>query len=258
MNNFKLNLFIPTLSATAYFNEFNNKNLIDINKFTQSQDDSGLSSYLNTLLYQTEHTYTSFDKLFILLVFRIKSMGNIITLSIDEDVKRTVEIDIGLMLSKLNEYTPNILPAFRYNDLLINFKLPTNLYFSNYYDLLQDITNTVTFQSGSIVLKDDQKNLSIKKLKPNIVDSIKKHINKHSQSFKLTNMSNFDNIFVNLYDNSIMNVLKFIFVYNIASLYTKMFHISEKIHMDYMNFLSLTPSESDLLLTIYKNVNNIK
>jgi hypothetical protein len=256
MNTFKIRTVIPSLSSYVYLDELTNKNLLEINKFISSNDSSGLDLYLSNLLPQNINIC---DKLFLIIFLRYKCLGEEIKLTkISSTNSIQITVTLSNIIEKLFNFNIKKINSFVFKDLTVNFTHPRKLYFEKYLDLLEDITESIKINSILLTNKTEIKE-ALCKLKPEILTKIVDHVREeNNEVFYISESSTLKDLNVTFYNNSCFNLIKLFLTYNVSNIYLKMFHMSEKLNINYSDFLKLTPLESDILLTIYKSIKNIK
>lgn len=263
MNTFKIKTYFPSLSAYQYIEEFSNKDLLLINKYISSNDDDGLNECFNNLI--PVKNVNSFDKCFALLCLRSVCIGDkinfLVTLN-NSNTKTTLKVSVKSVVQKLLN-SNNILniPTFQKDDLIIKFKQPTSLYHNNLSSLLDDIIDDIIVKDKLKTIKSlrTKERLSvIQKINRDTLANIKEHIGASSSVLNITNIENFNNLKICFTNNLAFKLLKLFYNCNITNIYYKIYHASQKINLTYDNFLSLTPAEADILLTIHKTANGIK
>jgi uncharacterized protein YkvS len=258
---FKIKTYIPSLSSFEHLREVNNKDLLLVSKFFSSNDDEGACEYLDSLLPIKD--ISSLDKFFILLCLRSTCIGDQISLKINTTGQppATLKVSIKEVIKKLINVQLQKIPDFIKDDLCVKFKIPTKLYYKNLLFLLFDIIEDITVKEKlrSIRLMSEKEKISIiKKLNKDILKDIKQHIANNTQIIDITKIENFNNLKICFTNNLAFKIIKIFFSQNISNLYYKLYHSTQKINLSYESFLSITPAEADLLLTIHKTVNNIK
>jgi hypothetical protein len=256
MNTYKIRTVIPSLSSFIYLNELTNKNLLDINKFISSNDSVGLDEYFSNLLPSNINIY---DKLFLIVFLRYKCLGEEIKLTkISSSDSIQVSVNLANILEKLFNCKIEKLNPFTYKNLKINFKYPSKLYFEKYFDLLEDIVENIEINSLKLTNKIDI-NEALSKLKPEILNNLINYVREENKNvLYISDSVLLKDLNLTFYNNSCFNLIKLFLTYNVSNIYLKMFHMTEKLNINYSDFLKLTPLESDILLTIYKSVKNIK
>jgi len=261
MNTFLVNTYLPTLSTNCHISEFNNKNHLDANKYIAGNDNVGLSNFFDSILNDT-NCKNSFDKFFVLLYLRSLCLGSQLKFKINKET--TMSLNIFNILQKLLNEVEKPLPNYDYKDLSIKFKLPSKLYHTNFLSFLYDIIEDIYIKGNlenykSISLSDQLKIL--KDIKKDIIIDIKKHVKNNQKKYSLIDIDDdigFTNNKFSFYDNSAFFILKFFYRTNIASLYNKLYHCCQKLLLSYNDFCNLTPSETNIMLAIFKKNNNIK
>lgn len=261
MNSFKINTYQPTVSSYCYINELSNKSYLDINKFISGNDNVGLNLFLNVLTKNLT-SKTNFDKFFALVYMRLVSLGPKVKLQSNKE--SVVTINLMNVLQRMLDNPQIALPDFYYKDMVIKFKLPSDLYYSNFLIFLLDIIDEITITNNLNNYKTLDKNKRfniIKHFKKDILNNIKKHIIQNQNNYKIIETEEdigFNNFKFSFYDNSAFYTVKFLFKTNISIIYNKMYHSLQKLRLNYEDYNNMTPSETNILLAIYKKSNNIK
>ena len=260
MNDYKIKTIIPSLSSTVFLDQFNNKNLLDISKFISSNDDIGLSDYLDNLVKDVP-SKNNFDKTFALLNLRMICISNELKIKVSQGGSpMNYKFNIGTLLVKLLNSGSSTITDFKKDDLKFTFTHPSKLYYSNFIEFLLDITYDFKVENVNI----DYKKLSVKSktklltsLKKEIIKELKEHFKLNQKIYTTLTFENGERN-VSFYDNTFFYFLKFVFNYNISNLYNKMYLTCNALNMSFSEYKSLTPAETDVLIAIYKKNNNIK
>lgn len=258
MNDFLIKTYQPSLSTYSYLKEFNNKNYLDVNKYIAANDNEGLSYYYNGI----NNSSNVFDTFFSLLYLRSLCVGSKLKLQLNKET--TLSINLLNILQRLIDNTQQPLADFTYKDLIIKFNLPKLLYHTNIISFLYDSVKDMQIQNSLNnypELSENQKLLILKNLKEEIIIEIKKHIKQNQINYNLVyvdEITDFNNYRFSFYDNSAFFTLKFFYKSNIPSLYNKLYHCTQKLNLSFNDYVNLTPSETNILLTIFKKSNNIK
>lgn len=258
MNDFLISTYQPTVSSYSHLREFNNKNYLDVNKFIAGNDNEGLSNYFNNI-YKSDDI---FNKFFSLLYLRSLCVGSKLKLQLDKET--TLSVNLLNILQRLIDEVQQPIANYEYSGMVIKFKLPSLLYHTNFVSFLFDVVHDLHIDNSINnynILSEKQKLLLLKNLKQDIIMDMKNHIKQHQIKYHLVQLDtedNLNNYKFSFYDNSAFFTLKFFYKNNISNLYNKMYHCIQKLNLSYNDYLNLTPSESNILLTIYKKSNNIK
>jgi hypothetical protein len=253
--------YLPSLSTFEYFKEVKNKDIICLSKFIASNDNEGAAKYFTDILCHKVHN--SYDKFFCLIFLRNLTVGNAVNIKFNNKKLKIdkAELKLNIVLSDILKNNNTIIADFEFEDVKVVFKESTEIYYKNFNSILSDVIEEViikeTLTNYKELNEEIQKNI-ILRLKKEIKLKLKKHILEHSPYFNITLLKELNSIKLNLFNNSAFYFLKTIYTTSMSSFYTKLYHISHKLNLNYDNFLSLTPSETDLLLAIYKSQSTIK
>lgn len=259
--NYKIKTFIPSLSTFDYFDEIKNLQYLNLNKFISSKDITGIINFLENLIPNSN--LKQYDKLFCLIFLRSLCVGNSVTLKFNNKNLKIdkVELKLNVILSQILENKNNIINDFNFEDIKITFKQGKKIYYNSFNDILLDIIDEVNIKDQIENFKDlkhQEKELIVLRLKKEIKKEIKKHIIQMSPGLKISTLEELKNTTINIFNNSAFYFIKTILTSSLSNFYTKIYHTSHKLNLTYDNFLSLTPSETDLILAIYKSQSTIK
>jgi hypothetical protein len=267
--NYKVKVYLPYQKRITYIDELKNKDILTITKYIKANDEFGLSNYLNELLKPVD-ALTSIDKFFVVLQLRALNLGNTITLKGRHVEGRDVfyKKDIFGFLGEYIKHCETIPEHYTFvkQDLEIIFKHPSNLYYKNFIQLLNDIVVDIKLNNESILVNTTKKEKFniIFKLKPNILQEIKKFlegINLSSDLFFIKNESkdvSFPNISISFFNNTLFSIIKSIFKMEISYFYNKFYICLTKLGITYSDYMNLTFIETDILLSIFKSANKSK
>jgi hypothetical protein len=266
---YKVKTYKPSTKEIKYVHEIKNKNLLDIIKYIQANDDHGLNLYFNEFL-GNDNTLNIIDKFFIILQLRALNFNNrVVIAGLHKTGKEALsKIDIFKFLGEYIAFIESYEGEFyiKIDDLEIKFTLPKNLYFKNIYALMLDCIADVKIGEESLYKNktEKQKLEIIINLKKEIIEKFKEkilEINSTSSLFFHENKNseaNLPNIRISFFNNTLFNVLKSIFKLEISYFYQRLYIFLNKVNFSYDSFMELTFVETDILLSIYKSANKIK
>jgi hypothetical protein len=266
---YKVKTYKPSTKEVKYVKELKNKNILDIIKFIQSNDDFGLDSYFNELL-DNKNSLNIIDKFFILLQLRALNFNNrVIITGVHKSGREAIsKIDIFKFLGEYISYTEKIEKNYQLNldELQISFEIPKNLYFKNIFALMFDCIIDITVSGESIYKnkKDKEKLEILLSLNKEILEKFKIKLDEINASSTLffhkneNNEANLPNIKISFFNNTLFNILKSIFKLEISYFYQRLYVFLNKLNFSYESYMELTFVETDILLSIYKSANKIK
>lgn len=257
---YSIKTYIPTLSSYCSTKEFNNKDYIDINKYIASNDNEGLADFLEKFI-NDKITFTV-DKLFVIVYLRMLCVGGDLNLKYSDNTGYTANLRVKLtaLLEKILTYNKHLVD-YNKDDLYIKFKPPTKLFYSNIIELLHDIVVDLAIANklkDYKSLRSEIKKQILSRLKPEIIVDIKQHIKENTESYPLATIDSNNIFYINYYNNSVIKLVKLLFKNKLTNLYLKLYYMTNNVKFTYSDFCSVTPSETDLLINIYKTVNDIK
>ena len=265
---FNIRVYIPSTEKFEYIKELTNKETLAISKFIKANDDYGLSSLFDSLLKDIP-TNNIVDKFFILCQLRALNISNKIVLSAKHlsGENATYRINLFSFLGDYLNHIKTLEKEYVYEDeqLKIYFKLPTNIYFKNFYVLLNDIITKVEINGKNILEGKNQKETFdiILKFNSRVISGLKNYLNKLNNNSNLFFVKPTEEILVptikvSFFNNTIFNILKSIFKTEILYFYNKFFVCLTKLGLSYDDYLKLSYVETDILLNIYKSANKLK
>jgi hypothetical protein len=274
MGNFKLNLFVPSLNSKAQFKEFKNIHLFTVLKYITNKDSIGLAKYFDEILFelienkQLFYQLNSFDKFILLL--QIKSINinpELKFKSKAENKETTIAISIldqTRVLTELNLETNK--EIYISDNFSVGVSLPSSLFLENYENL---ITNSISFiKLGDkkyflAELSEDERNKVLDSITGDNLKKILDFINELNLKtkdiflLKKTNHFDFNELMLNLFNNSMLYYLEIIFYENLLSFFEFMYVVVNKVKINLTEFFNLVPSEALILYNYYiKDVEN--
>ena len=266
---YKVKTYIPTLSATEYTREITNFDILNIIKYIKANDDYGLSKYFEHNVVDC-YAPTLLDKFFIIIQLRALNFNNRVTFKGKHATGSDAisNVDLFKFLGDILIQHSNIPQThqYRYKNLIIDFKLPTKLYFKNIYSLLLDTITGISYNNVSLYKnKSEKEKLEILvRLKNDYLVKIKEYLQDLNEKLELFLVKNEDGetniptIRISFYNNTLFNILKSIFKLEITYFYQRLYTCITKLGLDYNSYMRLTYVETDILLSIYKSVNKLK
>lgn len=266
---YKVKTYIPTLSSSEYTREITNFDILNIIKYIKANDDYGLSKYFEHNVVDCS-VPTLLDKFFVLIQLRALNFNNRVVFKGKHasGSDAVSNVDLFKFLGDILTQYPSIPQTHQYKceNLVINFKLPTKLYFKNIYSLLLDTITDILYNNVSLYENKNEKEkleILVRLKKDNLV-KIKEYLQNLNEKLELFLIKNEDGetniptIRVSFYNNTLFNVLKSIFKLEITYFYQRLYTCITKLGLDYSSFMGLTYVETDILLSIYKSVNKLK
>jgi len=265
---FKIKVYIPSIDKFDYINELKNRETLAISKYIKANDDYGLSNYFNNLLSGIPATNIA-DKFFILCQLRALNLSNSIIINgkhISGD-DATYKINLFSFLEKYLKYINklNSEQIYTNEELEIHFKLPKDVFFKNFYALLNDIIFKIVINGEDVLLNKtpSQKFNIITQLNKTVISEFKSHLETINNSSELFFIQPTEEILVptikiSFFNNTIFSILKSIFKTEISYFYNKFYISLTKLGLSFDDFLKLSYVETDILLNIYKSVNKLK
>ena len=252
------------MSSVVYLDQLKNLDVLSMNKYISSNDDEGLSKYIDEMLCHAQLN-CSMDKLFAILNLRMTCISNDIKIRSDiNGVPTSLKIDLRKILIKLLDNTDVQLNSYKKDSLHIIFEPPKSLFHKDYVSFLSSIIKCIKIDSRDILFDDIEKKQKYKiimSLKKDILREIKDHVHSCKTKYPVLNFDTSDYKLkreISIYDNTSLNFIKFVFKSSIPNLYNKMYHTCKALSIGINDYNNLTPAETDMLVAIYKKSNSIK
>jgi soluble P-type ATPase len=262
---YKVKIYVPSLKSFEYFNELKNKEALAISKYIKSNDEYGLSVYLNEFVKRVKGA-DILDKFFILLQLRALNISNKVIISGKHVTgsDATFKVNLFNFLGRYLEYSQSVPSRFTFtqDNLTIILHRPRNIYFKNFYSLLVDSIEQILIDNEDIFKdKSNQEKMEIiLKLNKNTLSNVKTFINSINESSELyfckpENDISIPTIKISFFGNTLFSLLKTLYKTEISYFYSKFYICLTKMGLSYEDYLRLSFVETDILLNIYKGAN---
>lgn len=273
MKNFSLLCWVPSISNYIRLNELTFEQLSNISKFILNNDDEGLSEYFenvvknNLLEKEIYNILTKFDKWFILTFLRANNISPSLILKATDpfDKECTYEVNLFDILTIATEFIPIFNFEIKMDILNVKIELPKTIYTKE--DSLLHLSHLFFNNKETTIsnLSINEKITLFKELSVNILPVIKNIINikeKENNKLKLlpvnTELKNIYEISLNMFDNTLFEYLKFIFLSYSKNVYLKKYFLINKIGLSMNEVHSITPFEGDIFINLYNQDNTDK
>ncbi len=214
---FYTNFFVPSLKEEIKVNKITFGDYFKLNSYIENSDYINANCVLNDICEKSfEHDYElkNLDKFALLLHLKIVFLNPILVLlgKNKEDEQISYELVLKNILNKCSQYN------------IENFKLPTQLYYSNVENILKE-TN---YQ----------------------IEDIQQHINKNKiLMFDVPDfIKNIPNIYVNCFDNTFFYFCKVLYSSNLNNFYKKIKILKKDFNFLLSEIYNMSPKEVDIFL----------
>lgn len=264
---FTYEVYIPSTDSYVRFKELTNEMFVVIQKYIQSNDNAGLLGYFNELISELCTSDTSklnrIDIFCALATIRMVCVGSILELQMKTESSRTVnKISIYDIVHKVSNEVDRIkdYKVQINNDISITLNLPQSLLYDNAESFILDCIHTLTIKDQSININnasEEQRDEVFKLLSGDIFNIIIEYLNELTSDMKdiqiigTEDTDEAQTIKVNVFDNSLFEVIRFLFKDDLAALYEKQYAMASKLHMSVNDFNALTPAETDIHINRY-------
>lgn len=274
MSDFSLQCWVPSLSAYERVKELSLDQYSIISKFILNNDNKGLGSYFEEVLFQNflvKDTYTKltkYDKWFVLTFLRAVNLSSTLTLKAKDEKNKdcTYDIDLLTLLTKASDFKP--IDKFQINLDLVTLEIGVENKIYSVKDNFNFIKKIIKDSKVTIIekLDIDSKNTLLNQLKENILPVVQKIIEKkesyNKQNFKLIpvsfNLKEVYEVGLTLFDNAIFDFLKLIYSPFAKGVYAKKYFLTSKLKFNLSEIERLTPLECDIYINLYNQENTSK
>lgn len=269
INDFKLQLYVPSLDIKEYFGELRNKHLLSILKYITNKDYKGLAEYFNYLIYELinnktlYHNLDSFDKLIILLQLKAININSELKFKINSNNEnKLISYNIFNEIKKLIEIKFAKTKELKLDDnFLILLSIPSTLYIENFDDVFNNCIKLVKINDQTFsfdALSNDIKDKIFESISGNYMQEIFKffeEIDKSCAGIKFLSENSYINelnaLNLNFFNNSIINFIELIYSEDLKNIFELMYILTSKVKISLSEFYELIPSESMLMYSLY-------
>lgn len=264
---FTYEVYIPSIDQAVRFREITNSHYIDILKYIQNNDNTGLLQYIQFIISQlcceSNIRFNRVDVFCIMSTIRMVCVGDVMELNIksEDSPAITNKLSVHSIISKI----ANEVDIVRDRNVQIrdNITVTINLPYHLYYDIQEEfILDCITGINVNGEFSDlrhatsDQRKEIFKNLTGDALNCIISYLDDlHSKidDIQIINSTSDDTeaVKVNIFDNSLFEVLKFLYRDNLLNVYEKQYVLGGKIGMGIDAYMSLSPAEIDLHLNTY-------
>lgn len=261
-----IKVVLPFNSKVINIPEISNKDLINLNKAIEGDSDNAIVEFFDYHVFEKNRDLDIVERFFILLLLRIKFIGNNIELNlVANDTNRSTSVKFYLddILELFKDIKYEKLKPIKVDDYIFNVGVPKNLYYNNYKSLLLEIIKSIKYKNVKVVYEKDEllDNLD-KKILVKLLETMAEEFNKELLNiFLLKNSGSFKNLTdlrFNIFSNNIYYFIKLIYKFPLDMLYDKLFILAYKLNFGYSDFCEITPLETDILLNKLKALNRSK
>jgi hypothetical protein len=262
---FTSKLFLPVINKEIRYCNITNKHHLELLKFVKSNDDSGLYEYLEWVLSdilkdkEDYNKLTSVEKFLILLDLRGKSVGDMLQLNTNNNIKIDYSITgiINNVINGINKL--NLKKKIEFDNFSVELSIPKKLILDNIDDIYKEIINTIIIDDKIVnfsCLTEEEKDSIISVLPAEISSEIYNFFNLNEDFNKIyliagKNNIGLDPISLNLYDKSMFYFIKTIFTDDLMNFYEMQYNVITKINVSYQQFCEMTPNECKIYINLY-------
>lgn len=262
---FTSKLFLPVINKEIRYCNITNKHHLELLKFVKSNDDSGLYEYLEWVLSdilkdkEDYNKLTSVEKFLILLDLRGKSVGDMLQLNTNNNIKIDYSITgiINNVINGINKL--NLKKKIEFDNFSVELSIPKKLILDNIDDIYKEIINTIVIDDKIVnfsCLTEEEKDSIISVLPAEISGEIYNFFNLNEDFNKIyliagKNNIGLDPISLNLYDKSMFYFIKTIFTDDLMNFYEMQYNVITKINVSYQQFCEMTPNECKIYINLY-------
>jgi hypothetical protein len=263
---FTTKIFLPILKKDIRIEPISNRYFFDLIKYITNNDDEGINDYLeyviNEIVVDKENinNISNLEKFLILLNSKSFSSGNKIQIMGTNQVKSEVSLSSIYKNILLKTEGIDFSDKIVSDNIEIKLSLPKKLKIDNVDDIYKEVINEVKIDNECVkfyLLTDKEKDDIINSIPVLIINDILEYIKKiqniFSKIYIISGGENkgFDDIKLNVFDNTIFYFVKSLFNDNLKNFYELQYVIINKILLSYEHFLSLTPNDCKMFINLY-------
>ncbi|NBP14985.1 hypothetical protein EBU95_11385 [bacterium] len=254
-----------TNNRTVYINELKNKHFFNLLKLLQNQNMFLLNEYYeyilnNLILNKEEKNKLNFlDKFIILTTLRSICISPDIQFEANKQNKITKRVEVYNLVKNLNKI--DLLKNFKLkNNLNVRFSLPKKLYYTSIDEIIEDCIDKVNLDESEIIISDistEERKKIFKILPGNVFTEAKRflyeleaNLNEHFL-FKKEETLGIEDITLSVLKNTCIGVLNSIYKDSLYNFYNLIYVFTNKINVNFTEYLDFTPAETTVLLSFY-------
>lgn len=258
INTFKFNIFLPSKQKYYKFREFNNFEYLNIVKAIVNDDNEQLYGMLQGIIKTTAHnkgylsTLTKVDSFCILLNLYILCVSDILELSTGKAASLgKMKVNLYDILDKVTNFEFEYTKTLKINNnVSVTLTTPADLYTENIDDVIVNCIKTVKILGKSydfMALTSTQKHQALDNISSDtttkIVESMKRINDQYQLQVLKYGESDDKVITLNIYNNSMYELLKIIYNTNLQSQYYYRYFASKHMKFENSYIESITPAE---------------
>lgn len=263
---FNFKIYLPSKSRYYYFNEITNNEYLDIVKTISNGDDMQLLRVFNRLIQDhcaddiNVNNITRIDSFCILINLYTISVSNMIEINPTDENINKLKIDLYDILDKVTNFEFEYTSDIKVNDnVSVRLKTPSMLFESDHENILSTVIDSITINKTKhkfYELTERQKKTTIESLPSDITTHIIKKIKYIDQTYQL-NVIEYGKdpptiITLNLYNNSMFELLKIVYNSNLESEYFYRYFLSKHVKLCKDRIETSSPAEIQTYLQFYK------
>jgi len=235
---FYLNFEAPSTRTKHKISELNFLQFKELNKYILNNNDLLLEKYIdeiieNNLEFKTDiREFTNYDKFCLMVLQRIICIAPDLEFS---EKNQTHRLPLTNFLKQIFEFNTQFKKILTMDNITVELGLPTHFVYDNFLDLTTYIIQQIKFENETInfnALQDNEKDEVLKLLPASVIFEIKNFYetiveNFKQIKFKLPTIN--ENIELNPFNQSLLDIIKYFFKTNLTSLYEMQYFIVSKI-----------------------------
>jgi hypothetical protein len=235
---FYLNFEAPSCKTKHKISELSFLQFKELNKYILNNNDLLLEKFIDELIETNLEikkdikTFTNYDKFCLMVLQR--------TICIAPDLEfteknQTHRLPLTNFLKQIFEFNIQFKKTLTIDNITVELGLPTHFVYDNFLDLSTYIIQQIKFENEVInfnTLKDNEKDEVLKLLPASIIFEIKNFYETIIESFKQIKFklpTIEEDIELNPFNKSLLDIIKYFFKTNLTSLYEMQYFIVSKI-----------------------------
>lgn len=263
---FKFKIYLPSKKRYYHFNEITNKDYLDIVKIISNSDDDQLLSHFNDIIYNLSdkkvnpNRISRIDSFCILLNLYIVCVSNILEITPREQQVSKIKIDLYDILDKVTNFDFEYTHLLEVNsDIKVRLATPSTIYEPTADNLITSVIDTLHISGQTFKFSQfdtNQQQSIIDNISSDVTTRIIKKIKEIDQQYHLDVITYGQDpptvITLNLYNNSMFELLKVIYNSNLEAEYYYRYFMAKHINLPGDQIELSTPAEIQTYLQFYK------
>lgn len=257
---FKLVVDLPYCGEVRV-NEITNRDIFTIIKYCTAEDMSGLSSFLDDIIFSKLPPLNIIDKFYLLLFLRSFYISDVLQVKIKHEKVNHMDFYIETMLERISNLPYIDIKEINLGDITLQLQLPTSLYQIGNETIIFDCIKSIQFGKDVYelaTLSNTERDKILDLLPGSITVQIYSHYqflcDKKLETIMIDGYSKYDvqEVKVRVLSNDPMQFVMMLYAQDISDFLAFMYHYVNKVGGTFNDFLDLTINDSKIIFDFYQ------